>query len=200
MAVASASAGVMPAFTNQRSSRVFWPNIVKTASEPIAKRTPVLCAAGCIQVALQVGLQPFRDVRAIAELFARVSVVTIVVDRGNVESLPPGHLRQGLVIQVGCVFDRIGAGSHGVARALGAIRMDGDTFTELVRGVDGGFHFFKRKCLIARDVFATSGRPVHLDHVGARCDLLPHDTQDVGNPIGLASLWGNKSRPAPART
>ena len=44
VAVASACAGVMPALTNQPSSRVFWPNIVYTASDPIASFTPALNA------------------------------------------------------------------------------------------------------------------------------------------------------------
>ena len=36
VAAARASAGVIPAFTNHSSSRAFWPNMVKTASEPMA--------------------------------------------------------------------------------------------------------------------------------------------------------------------
>src|SRR5688572_5680419 len=44
VAVASAWAGVMPAFTNHSNSRVFCPNIVNTASDPMPIFTPALNA------------------------------------------------------------------------------------------------------------------------------------------------------------
>ena len=44
VAVARACSGVMPSLTNQPSSRVFWPHMVKSASEPIANLTPALNA------------------------------------------------------------------------------------------------------------------------------------------------------------
>lgn len=45
VAVASACAGVMPALTNHSSSRVFWPNMVYTASDPMPIRTPAFTAS-----------------------------------------------------------------------------------------------------------------------------------------------------------
>ena len=116
-----------------------------------------------------------------------LDVIAVVVDRGDVEGLPPGHLGEGLVVDVGRMLDRVGPGPDGVARPGRAVGVDGDPFAEVVGGVDGGLHLLEREGLIARDILVAAGRAVHLDDVDSRGDLLADDAQDLGDAVGLAA-------------
>src|SRR3954470_18299147 len=91
------------------------------------------------------------------------------------------------------MFERRGARAHGVAPALGTVRVDGNAFPESLRRVHGRLHLVVAEGFLSGDVGATAGRTVHLDVVGARVDLLPHglgNLRDVENapPNGFGGI------------
>ena len=123
----------------------------------------------------------------ITNLLPVIEVIAVVIDGGNVEGAAAGHFLDGGVVHVGRVFERVGAGADGVARAIRSVRMDGDFLAELVGGVNGSFDFVVGVGLELRDVVVGAGGGVELDDVGAGGDLLADGAENFGDAIGDAA-------------
>ena len=80
--------------------------------------TPALTARrDGLEVALDVVLAARRPIRREAELVLRVDVVAIVIDGRHPHRAALHHLRERLVVDIGAVLDRVGAGADRVAHA-----------------------------------------------------------------------------------
>ena len=126
----------------------------------------------------------------VTNLLPVIEVVAVVVDGGDVEGAALDHFLDGGVVHVRGVLEGIGAGADGVARAGGAVGVDGDFFAELVGGVHGGFDFVVGIGFETGDIVVGACGRVHFDDVGAGGDLLANDAENFGDAIGDAANRG----------
>src|SRR6266481_1006429 len=143
--------------------------------------------ARSFEIAFDERLGLFLKSIRVTNLLPIVQVVAIVVDGGDVKGAAAGHFLDGGVVHVGGVFEGVGAGADGVARAIGSVGMDGDFFAELVSGVNGGFDLVVGIRLEAGDVIVGAGGSEELDDVGSGGDLLTDNAEDFGDAIGYAA-------------
>ena len=139
------------------------------------------CAPRCLDVAGSIGVERGCLLGRVTELLAVLGVIAIVVDGRDIIRAARRHLRKRRVVEIDGVFDRFGTGAHCVTPALRTVRVNGDSLTRCMRGVDGGFHLVECESLIAADVGAAPRRSIHLDPIGTRVDLRFDRHGDVGD-------------------
>ncbi len=125
-----------------------------------------------LEVSLDVVLERRDGLRSEAVLVSRVDVVAIVIDRRHPHRAAAHHLRERVVIQIDAVLDRVGAGTHGVANARGAVRVNRHWPPGRVRRLDNGLHLVERDGLRRLHALEASARPIHLHPVGRRLQTL----------------------------
>ena len=99
-------------------------------------------------------VEPGRLLRRVVIGFAVLRVVPVVIDRRDVEDPVAGHARERRVVEVDRVLERRRAGAHGVAAAVGPVRVNRDALAEGFRRVDRGLHLLVGERLVPGDVGA----------------------------------------------
>ena len=126
----------------------------------------------------------FGSRREMMDTVRVLDVVLVVIDRRNVVNFPLDHLRNGLIVHVRRMFERIGARPNGIACARRPVRMNRDFLSERMSGVHRSLHLLECERLKLSHIVETTGRSEDLHPIGPGRDDLPHRVNDRIHSIG----------------
>ena len=123
------------------------------------------------EIALDVVAQVLlRLGREVVHVVGAVDIMLIVIDGRHVPDALAHQFGDGGVVHVGGVFERVGPGANGVARAGRPVGVHRDFAPRRVRRVDDRLHLLIADGLRAGDVVGAAGRAIDLHPVRAGID------------------------------